>query len=447
VLAVLGQPPVRTAERLGLFEEILAATEQHANPFNLLCRVEITGPENSTRTLMNVSAFYDGFAKDAELTPASSFDASTAASCSRENLCWYGGGDVTTTESGFQACCDLCTSDPKCKAFAMSNSNDTSKHCHRSYSVPAKVASNTHDCGLPNRAPTPPTPAPPTPPPTPPAPSGTVWRFRFSPDVVGTWKWATHCPEDAGLDAKSGSVEVVESANQGGVVVHPKHPQQYIREDGSPYTLIGLETDWVWALELEDETMEPPLADFVKHVSSFGFNHFMISFYANFSSWNAALPDRKAPKVSLILCSHCAHTVLILCCSKFSQCRQCSRSIHCLTYFDLLWTLCALGSHPPSSIRWIASTIIYPLDPIHHHVSVGSTYKVSPTKNTPWDDAHPDQSRLNLHYYQHWDKVLDALGMHGVIAHTMMYVGNKNVMYPPRDRYCPTVLPHCIDPL
>jgi hypothetical protein len=34
--------------------------------------------------------------------------------------------------------------------------------------------------------------------------------------------------------------------------------------------------------------------------------------------------------------------------------------------------LFALGSSPPSYIRWIPSTIIYPLDPFHHHISVGS---------------------------------------------------------------------------
>jgi hypothetical protein len=42
--------------------------------------------------------------------------------------------------------------------------------------------------------------------------------------------------------------------------------------------------------------------------------------------------------------------------SKCSQCRQCSRSIHCLTCADLLPPLCALGSHPPSYVRWIPST-------------------------------------------------------------------------------------------
>jgi hypothetical protein len=218
----------QTVPRLGVFTEALAATQQHSNPFDVLCQVHIQGPSTSKRATMNVSMFYDGFAtKVAPALPAT-------PACTHENLCWYGNGDVTTTEADFQACCDLCSRDPKCKVFAMSNSDDTTKHCHRSYSVPVKQASDTHDCGLPNRAPTLPTPPPPPPPPTPAPPSGTVWRFRFSPDVVGTWSWKTTCPEDPGLDGKSGSVQAVESSNQGGIVIHPDHPHSFIREDGSP---------------------------------------------------------------------------------------------------------------------------------------------------------------------------------------------------------------------
>jgi hypothetical protein len=42
--------------------------------------------------------------------------------------------------------------------------------------------------------------------------------------------------------------------------------------------------------------------------------------------------------------------------SKCSQCIKCSRSIHCVACSDLLLSLCALGSHLPSYIRWIPST-------------------------------------------------------------------------------------------
>jgi hypothetical protein len=176
--------------------------------------------------------------------------------------------------------------------------------------------------------------------------------------VVGTWTWKSICPEDPGLHGKSGSVDVEASANHGGIIVHPQHPHQFQREDGSAYTLIGLELDWLWALELEPDTTgagQAPLEQFVSHQTSFGFNHFLVSFYANFSSWNAKLPVRTAPKVS-------------------------------------------------------------------------------PTLNTPWttDGSGTDHSFLNLHYFQHMDKVLRVCEAHGAVVHLMMYVGNKNVEYPPR---------------
>ena len=53
--------------------------------------------------------------------------------------------------------------------------------------------------------------------------------------------------------------------------------------------------------------------------------------------------------------------------------------------------------------------------------------------NTPWDPAFPsDQSRLNLRYLKHWDKVLDAADARGLVIHLMLYVGNKNVNWPAR---------------
>jgi hypothetical protein len=40
---------------------------------------------------------------------------------------------------------------------------------------------------------------------------------------------------------------------------------------------------------------------------------------------------------------------------------------------DLIHHHISVGSHPPSYIRWIPSTIIYPLDPIPQLLSHGSS--------------------------------------------------------------------------
>ena len=61
----------QTVPRLGVFTEALAATQQHSNPFDVLCQVHIQGPSTSKRATMNVSMFYDGFAtKVAPALPA-----------------------------------------------------------------------------------------------------------------------------------------------------------------------------------------------------------------------------------------------------------------------------------------------------------------------------------------------------------------------------------------
>merc|ERR1719273_668246 len=123
-----------------------------------------------------------------------------------------------------------------------------------------------------------------------------------------------------------------------------------MREDGSPYMLFGMETDWLWALDLEPDITIAKLDEFLDHVSSFGFNHFLINIYANFSDANRKLPDRVPPRVS-------------------------------------------------------------------------------PTTITPWLSMS-DQRQLNLKFFQHWDTVLRAMEQRELIAHLMIYVGNKHVVWP-----------------
>ncbi len=71
-----------------------------------------------------------------------------------------------------------------------------------------------------------------------------TWRFRFSPDTVGTWSWTTRS-EDAGLDGHSGSVEVVPSDLKGSIRPMAGHPYHFERQDGSRFWFLG---DTAWSL-------------------------------------------------------------------------------------------------------------------------------------------------------------------------------------------------------
>ena len=57
------------------------------------------------------------------------------------------------------------------------------------------------------------------------------------------------------------------------------------------------EVDWLWALSLEADTKQPSLETFLDYLQGYGFNHLLVCLYANFSTWNEALPDGVAPKV------------------------------------------------------------------------------------------------------------------------------------------------------
>jgi hypothetical protein len=64
--------------------------------------------------------------------------------------------------------------------------------------------------------------------------------------------------------------------------------------------------------------------------------------------------------------------------SKCSQCRQCSRPIHCLTCSDLLYPLCALGFHPPGTSDTLSKA---PL------ISIGESATIVPHAGTGGADS------------------------------------------------------------
>ena len=69
-----------------------------------------------------------------------------------------------------------------------------------------------------------------------------TWRFRFSPPVLGSWRWRT-ASKDPGLDSKSGEFSCVKSDLRGGIRPKKAHPFHFEREDGKPYWLFG-DTNW-----------------------------------------------------------------------------------------------------------------------------------------------------------------------------------------------------------
>jgi hypothetical protein len=50
---------------------------------------------------------------------------------------------------------------------------------------------------------------------------------------------------------------------------------------------------------------------------------------------------------------------------------------------------------------------------------------------TPWASA--DQMTLNLAFWQHWDSVIEAMRMRGIVCHMMIMVENKHVSWPAQE--------------
>src|SRR5262245_27962091 len=78
---------------------------------------------------------------------------------------------------------------------------------------------------------------------------GTTWKFRFAPDLLGTWKWTVES-RDRGLGGKSGSLETVAAdgsgrKRRGSIQTMQDFPLHFQRQDGSPCWFLG---DTAWAL-------------------------------------------------------------------------------------------------------------------------------------------------------------------------------------------------------
>src|SRR5262245_56856018 len=73
---------------------------------------------------------------------------------------------------------------------------------------------------------------------------GKKWKLRFSPDRGGAWKWSVKS-SDAGLDGKTGTVEVSESNRAGSIRPMKGFPLHFERQDAKPFWFMG---DTTWAL-------------------------------------------------------------------------------------------------------------------------------------------------------------------------------------------------------
>jgi hypothetical protein len=73
---------------------------------------------------------------------------------------------------------------------------------------------------------------------------GSTWKFRFSPDTLGSWTWSVKS-RDAGLEGRSGTFDVVASNCHGSIRPQKNFAAHFERQDGTPFWFLG---DTAWAL-------------------------------------------------------------------------------------------------------------------------------------------------------------------------------------------------------
>jgi putative membrane-bound dehydrogenase-like protein len=71
---------------------------------------------------------------------------------------------------------------------------------------------------------------------------GAKWKVRFSPDVIGAWRWSVNS-SDPGLHGTEGTFNCVASTNHGGITARTGFPYHFQYQDGTPYWLFG-DTQW-----------------------------------------------------------------------------------------------------------------------------------------------------------------------------------------------------------
>ncbi len=129
---------------------------------------------------------------------------------------------------------------------------------------------------------------------------GATWRFRFSPDLVGEWRWETQSA-DSGLNGDRGSFEVGGSDLRGGITAMDGHPLHFQYQNGEPMWFVG-DTAWAFVTDSEEKKHDRNAAEYhVDKRAAQGFNviHSMMICEAGWGNTGGdAFDDLQAEKIN-----------------------------------------------------------------------------------------------------------------------------------------------------
>lgn len=115
---------------------------------------------------------------------------------------------------------------------------------------------------------------------------GSRWVVRFSPIKTGVWRYKVESDLDRTDSPTSGSFDCVDGNGRfkGPFSVPAAYPHHFQYPDGSFHFMNVYECDWLWALDLGNDSIERT-ERFVRLISSYGFTGVIMNVYAHDSTW------------------------------------------------------------------------------------------------------------------------------------------------------------------
>ena len=115
---------------------------------------------------------------------------------------------------------------------------------------------------------------------------GNEYIVRFTPPKAGDWKYSTRSSVDSLAD-KNGTVGVneVRKGRKGGIVLDPFESRLFLYENGERYYPIAFESDWLFALDADNENDIPKTKQLVDTLAKNGFNQIVLNVFAYDVNW------------------------------------------------------------------------------------------------------------------------------------------------------------------
>ncbi|MEM7385492.1 MAG: DUF5060 domain-containing protein [Verrucomicrobiota bacterium] len=115
---------------------------------------------------------------------------------------------------------------------------------------------------------------------------GREYVIRFTPPTPGNWSYLTRSDRKE-LDGLQGTLNAASASSErkGGIVIDPAAEREFRYQNGDVYYPIAFESDWLFALDAENDEGIPVTRTLVDRLASDGFNQIVMNVFAYDVKW------------------------------------------------------------------------------------------------------------------------------------------------------------------